>query len=115
MSRSNSLLGEIQGVVPAARSHVFVTKRPIASPTEASKNPQEIGCLPDKSLEATSMQDDFYESERFERWLVTFQEQLERWAGEARSKQGQELIDFFNDGRLTTAPNAAKDEKIASD
>ncbi len=63
------------------------------------------------------MQDfsDSYEGERFERWLVTFQEQLEHWVHEARSKRAQEMIDFFNDGRLTIAPNDTADEKVTAD
>jgi hypothetical protein len=61
------------------------------------------------------MQGDSDERELFKRWLVTFQGQLERWTDEARTKQGQELLDFFNDGRLTTAPAHPTDENFAPD
>jgi hypothetical protein len=58
------------------------------------------------------MQDNFYNNESNERWLVTFQEQLDRWVNEIHSRRrAQALIDFANDGRLTTAPNT-EDEKV---
>ncbi len=61
------------------------------------------------------MQDDFYNDEHFERWLVTLQERLDRWAHEVHSRRrAQALIDFANDGRLTTAPNDTADEKVTA-
>jgi hypothetical protein len=59
------------------------------------------------------MQDDFYNDKSIERWLVTFREQLDRWAYEVHSRRrAQALIDFANDGRLTAAPNDTEDEKV---
>jgi hypothetical protein len=61
------------------------------------------------------MQDEFYNDESIERWLVTFQERLDWWVHEVHSRRrAQALIDFANDGRLTTAPNDTEDEKVTA-
>jgi len=54
------------------------------------------------------------ENEQLEKWLVTFQAQLEQWMREARSKRAQELIDFFIEGRLPLVPSNTSDEILAT-
>jgi hypothetical protein len=66
-------------------------------------------------LEATGMQNSISnENEQLEKWLVTFQAQLEQWMREARSKRAQELIDFFTEGRLPLVPSNTADESLAA-